>query len=562
MQQAWHNPLSVPWRQHCASPAAAPQAKPRQSASKPSISNSSPANAGARASERSVLAGWTENLLSWLGWPPTDARVVRAGQDGIQRADPMPKAIVRPDGRDQARAMTASGGSTGSPSAEPSSSQASGPTPKAATHRNSTKADSRQNVPSSAQADLGNALHEKPSTPPGPDEAVLAGEIARVANSPSPPVSPAQPAIPQPVIDLDKRLAALVCAPIPYGVADIEERLLHQWVVLRRSSLFPQHPFILAYEYHCGNAALNFRGDLLLWDGKGESVLAVELKYLGVNAGEKLKKVREQAAKAEVRRLFFPLEIFLLDYLMRLHEVSENGDGDDRKRAAHGSSSSAWNRISLPFPVTSFLRSRGSAVITNEIRNCPPWSSLSDKARALLQQDYDEFCTGTVVVNQLSTRDDYLNKPLATVSEELLPVVTETMAAPPSSPPEPAGGAAEDDDDVDDDLDETVGDIARPAGAKENSSQVSPAALCQVVADVGSGTPITMATLASALAGHPEFGGRNLPAGTKRGFYAYAGMSLKQFLRTHPDMFSMYESGKGLMVALQPGWQKKREAEA
>jgi len=108
------------------------------------------------------------------------------------------------------------------------------------------------------------------------------------------------------VLDRDSEVEDQVMVPISMDRDDLEEQILHQWVVSCRRKLFPSHPFLLAYEWQAGNNEMVFKGDVMLWNGSTE-ILTVELKTnkapeVSDQTIENLRnrKVESQALKGEV----------------------------------------------------------------------------------------------------------------------------------------------------------------------------------------------------------------------------------------------------------------------
>ena len=109
-------------------------------------------------------------------------------------------------------------------------------------------------------------------------------------------------------------------------------QLLHRFAVLQHRRLWPRHPWLYAWEYQAGNAALAFRGDLLLTDGAG-GFLCVEAKFVkdpfapeaNALARKRLAACRAQAEKAEV---------FAFHFLAR--EAADSADGPPAWPAVEG----------------------------------------------------------------------------------------------------------------------------------------------------------------------------------------------------------------------------------
>lgn len=83
------------------------------------------------------------------------------------------------------------------------------------------------------------------------------------------------------VRELDEQVGALIAAPVPPAAEDLSERVLHKWCAANRTVLFPRTPYLFAYEWQVGSGTdqIQFKGDLLLWDGS-HTFTAVECKYL------------------------------------------------------------------------------------------------------------------------------------------------------------------------------------------------------------------------------------------------------------------------------------------
>ena len=83
----------------------------------------------------------------------------------------------------------------------------------------------------------------------------------------------------------------------------VPELILTQYLCVRRRLFFPRHSWLYDWEWRAGNSELNFKGDLLLWNGIESSpgFLAVELKAQGSDPrGIKKAKVESQARIAEI----------------------------------------------------------------------------------------------------------------------------------------------------------------------------------------------------------------------------------------------------------------------
>mmetsp|Transcript_16666 Transcript_16666/g.46586 ORF Transcript_16666/g.46586 Transcript_16666/m.46586 type:complete len:584 (+) Transcript_16666:550-2301(+) len=113
------------------------------------------------------------------------------------------------------------------------------------------------------------------------------------------------------VAELDQLLEEQIFRSIPLDTRDLEEQILHHWLVDHRKELFPGHPFLLAYEWLSGNNTMRFQGDVLLWNGSTE-ILAVELKITQDSESQdhivsnlRRRKVESQAAKTEVFAMHF-----------------------------------------------------------------------------------------------------------------------------------------------------------------------------------------------------------------------------------------------------------------
>eukprot|EP00899_Mesostigma_viride_P022683 jgi/Mesvir1/359/Mv18346-RA.1 len=408
------------------------------------------------------------------------------------------------------------------------------------------------------------------------------------------------------------RVAARVLAPVPLlaNKAGIEELLLHQWVVLRRRHLFPQHPFLYAHEWAAGNEGFNFVGDLLLWDGCAPaSFLAVEVKWLGSSKidhhrTEKLDKVKEQALKAEV---------FLLSYIMRKQFADTPSNENGR----------------LPCPrltADHFPPRWSSAVVTNEMRHFTHVSLLSPKVRDELQKDMDRFRASATVVSM-----PYAHEHDLTLPNGLAHNGYSHGHAPPSSnsnnipaqrpaglPPgssqgvpgdgrlgqagrgphqgvvsfEPGGllvgascewvqpsvemevvgrarGMAEyGDDDEEPDTRSVRSDRASSRGARaeggvsEGEEVESPqedgceadkvTAVAMVLRNAVGGKRVLLSKMASLLASDPDICGRSRGAKGACSFKEYSGMTLKKFLLLHPDVFMLQGEVEKTTVQLHP----------
>ena len=92
----------------------------------------------------------------------------------------------------------------------------------------------------------------------------------------------------------------------------VAEHVLTQYLCARRREFFPRHSFLYDWEWRAGDSALNFNGDLLLWNGdeRAPTFLAVETKIADSVTGRK-----KGGSKAKVDRQARVAAIFAHSYL-------------------------------------------------------------------------------------------------------------------------------------------------------------------------------------------------------------------------------------------------------